>query len=233
MQQFYRTGAQPCPYLTGEMERKVITDLLGDNPQELYNELSRAGFRRSHHYAYRPVCNGCAACVPVRIPVERFVSQRSGARLARLNADLQRIVLPATATEDGFELFTRYLASRHADSDMAGMGYDDYRAMLEDSPLETVLIGLADAEGALAGACLTDVLDDGLSAVYSFYRPEDSRRSLGTYLVLQLIEQARELSLPYVYLGYWIPGSRKMTYKTRFQPLEALGPAGWYEFKMA
>jgi arginyl-tRNA--protein-N-Asp/Glu arginylyltransferase len=228
---FFRTSAQPCPYLVGETERKLITDLTGRDAQRLYNDLSRAGFRRSHHYAYRPVCLGCSACVPVRIPVARFASQRSARRLAQINADLVASTDTARATIEQFKLFSRYLQDRHGDSDMAGMGYADFRTMAEDSPLDSIILTLRDDQGRLTGACLTDVLDDGLSAVYSFYEPSAPQRSLGTYLVLKLIEHARSLDLPYVYLGYWIAGSRKMAYKTRFRPLEALGAEGWAEFE--
>jgi arginyl-tRNA--protein-N-Asp/Glu arginylyltransferase len=228
---FFRTSAQPCPYLAGETERKLITDLAGRDAKGLYNDLSRAGFRRSHHYAYRPVCVGCAACVPVRIPVAAFTSQRSARRLAQINADLTAGPEPARATLELFKLFTRYLQTRHGDSDMAGMGYADFRTMAEDSPIDSIILTLRDAKGRLAGACLTDVLDDGLSAVYSFYDSAEAQRSLGTYLVLKLIDHALRLGLPYVYLGYWISGSRKMAYKTRFRPLEALGPGGWAAFE--
>ncbi len=245
LQHFFRTSPQACPYLPGRIERKVITELPGvleralassvhpgaaspsPGAVKLYSDLSRAGFRRSHRYAYRPACPSCSACVPVRIPVARFRSQRSSRRLEQINGDLTPGIAPACAEPTHFQTFSDYVRSRHGDSDMATMSYADYRTMIEDSPVETLLVTLVDGAGGLAGACLTDVLDDGLSAVYSFYRPEEPRRSLGTFLVLKLIDLARARSLPYVYLGYWIGESRKMAYKTRFQPLEALGADGW------
>lgn len=247
LQHFFRTSPQACPYLDRRTERKIITELPGGFERilssavdpgagtalpgsvALYSDLSRAGFRRSHRYAYRPACPSCAACVPVRIPVGRYRSQRSGRRLERLNADLSADIMPATAEAAHFETFSEYVRSRHGDSDMASMNFSDYRTMIEDSPVDTVLVTLTDPEGGLAGACLADILDDGLSAVYSFYRPDPPQRSLGTYLVMTLLDLARARQLPYVYLGYWIRESRKMAYKTRFKPLEALGPDGWAE----
>ena len=250
LQHFFRTSPQACPYLPGQVERKVITELpltgerslvspvhLGSSAPspgaiKLYSDLSRAGFRRSHRYAYRPACPACIACVPVRIPVSAFTSQRSNRRLQQINADLVVGTIPARAEPGHFTTFANYVRSRHGDSDMANMSYADYRTMIEDSPVETLLLTLTDSRGDLAGACLTDVLDDGFSAVYSFYRSEEPRRGLGTYLVLKLVDLARQHGLPYVYLGYWIAESRKMSYKTRFRPLEALGPEGWQELSV-
>jgi len=194
---------------------------------EFYNALSRAGFRRSHHLAYRPACTQCHACVPVRIPVADFAPSRSLRRIQKSNADLVVRVARPHATLEQFRLFARYQRSRHTDSDMASMTFGDFRAMMEDSPVTSRVIELRDPAGAFLGACLLDLLDDGLSAVYSFFDPEQRRRSLGTLLVLALIEAARGRELPYAYLGYWIAESRKMAYKARFHPLEGLGAAGW------
>jgi arginine-tRNA-protein transferase len=227
---FYRTSSQPCPYLDGSIERKIITELGGPTPQALYNDLSRAGFRRSHQLAYRPACPTCTSCVPVRVDVARFIAGRSVKRLAAQNADLTAETVEACGTVEQFRLFTRYQLARHAESDMANMGFSDYRAMIEDSPVATGLLTLRDRAGRLVGVCLTDELDDGASAVYSFYDPAQPKRSLGTWLVVELIARAARMDRPYVYLGYWIAGSRKMAYKTRFQPLEALGAAGWAPF---
>lgn len=227
LQHFYRTSSLPCPYLAGRTERKLVTELAGREAAAFYNDLSRAGFRRSHHLAYRPACVGCAACVPVRIPVVDFAESRSLRRIRRLNLDLAPHLREPYATPEQYRLFARYQRSRHADSDMAAMSFGDYRAMVEDSPVETALLELRDASGVLLGGSLADVLDDGLSAVYSFYAPEASRRSLGSCLVLLLVDEARRRDLPYVYLGYWIAESPKMAYKARFRPLEGLEPQGW------
>ena len=226
-QHFYRTAALPCPYLDGKAERKLVTELAGRQATAFYNELSRAGFRRSHHLAYRPACVGCSSCVPVRIPVANFVESRSLRRIRNLNRDILRRPIEAEATLEQFRLFQRYQRSRHADSDMAAMTFGDYQAMVEDSPVATKMVELRDAKGTLLGSGIYDPLDDGLSAVYSFYAPEAAKRSLGTLLVLALVEEARRRNLAYVYLGYWIAESAKMSYKARFRPLEALGPKGW------
>ena len=226
-QHFYRTAALPCPYLPGKVERKLVTELAGRHAMPFYNELSRAGFRRSHHLAYRPACIGCNACVPVRIPVADFVESRSLRRIRNTNRDLLRRIAEPDATLEQFRLFQRYQRLRHADSDMAAMTFGDYQAMVCDSPVATKVIELRDGAGALLGTGLYDPLDDGLSAVYSFYAPEQSKRSLGTLLVLALVDEARRKQLAYVYLGYWIAGSAKMSYKARFRPLEALKTKGW------
>jgi leucyl-tRNA---protein transferase len=226
-QHFYRTAALPCPYLEGKAERKLVTELAGRQATAFYNELSRAGFRRSHHLAYRPACVGCSSCVPVRIPVANFVESRSLRRICNLNRDILRRHIEAEATLEQFRLFQRYQRSRHAESDMAAMTFGDYQAMVEDSPVATKMVELRDGAATLLGGGIYDPLDDGLSAVYSFYAPEAAKRSLGTLLVLALVEEARRRNLAYVYLGYWIADSAKMSYKARFRPLEALGPKGW------
>jgi leucyl-tRNA---protein transferase len=224
---FYRTASLPCPYLDGQTERKLITEISGHDSYAFYNELSRAGFRRSHHLAYRPACAGCAACLPVRVDVARFETTRSLRRTMSVNRDLAMRLAPARATTEQYRVFTRYQRSRHAESDMASMTYGDYRAMVEDSPVMTVMLEHRKADGTLVAGCLADLLDDGLSAVYSFFDPAEHARSLGTAMILALVAEARKRALPYVYLGYWIGASRKMAYKTRFQPLEALTSQGW------
>ena len=226
-QHFYRTAALPCPYLPGKVERKLVTELAGREAASFYNDLSRAGFRRSHNLAYRPACVGCSACLPVRIPVADFTQTRSLRRIRNLNADLHVRVAPSVVTIEQYRLFLRYQRQRHSASDMAAMSYGDYRAMVEDSPVATRLVELRDREGALHGACLVDVLDDGLSAVYSFYDPTEAKRGLGNLLVMALIDETLRRRLPYVYLGYWIAESAKMAYKERFRPLEGLEPKGW------
>jgi arginine-tRNA-protein transferase len=227
LQHFYRTSAQPCPYVVGRVERKIITELVMHDSFGLYNDLSRAGFRRSHQLAYRPACPNCTACTPVRIDTDGFAETRSIRRLGQINADLTVSEAEPIATQEQYRLFTRYQRARHGDSDMAGMSFADFRMMIEDSPVDTLLVQLRDPAGRLYGVCLADALDDGISAVYSFYDPAESKRSLGTWLVLQLIRRVRQRGRRYVYLGYWIAESRKMGYKIRFRPLEALGPGGW------
>jgi len=224
---FYRTASLPCPYLDGQTERKLITEISGTDSFTFYNELSRAGFRRSHHLAYRPACAGCAACLPVRVDVRNFEISRSLRRTMSTNRDLVTRLVPARASTEQYRVFSRYQRSRHAESDMASMTYGDYRAMVEDSPVMTVMQEHRKADGNLVAACLADLLDDGLSAVYSFFDPAESARSPGTAVILALVAEAQKRALPYVYLGYWIAASRKMAYKTRFRPLEALTSQGW------
>lgn len=225
---FYTTAPLPCPYLPGRTERKIVTELSGTEAEALHERLSRAGFRRSHNIAYAPVCPGCQACVPIRVVSEEFTPDRTQRRILRANADLTVSEMPARATAEQFTLFQRYQKNRHADGDMAAMGYYDYRAMIEDTPISTGILEFRDAQDRLLGACLTDWLADGLSAVYSFFDPDEDKRSLGTFAVLWLIGRARSLGLPYVYLGYWVPESRKMAYKARFRPSEILMSGAWH-----
>ncbi len=177
---FYRTASMPCPYVDGRIERKLVTELVGRDCTGFYNELSRGGFRRSHHLAYRPACAGCNACVPVRIVALDFVAGRSLRRVAARNADVTVRIAEPKASVEQFRVFTRYQHSRHHDSEMASMTYGDYRAMIEDSPVATCLVELRGPDGRILGICLVDLLDDGLSAVYSFFDPSDHRRSLGS-----------------------------------------------------
>jgi leucyl-tRNA---protein transferase len=225
--QMFRTLPAPCPYLPGRTERRLIVDLAGDDAPARFDELSHAGFRRSHGYAYRPACTGCAECVAVRVRVADFRPGRTLRRIARSNGDLTGLVVAARVTDEQFRLFRHYQRARHGEGDMALMTLADYRAMVEETPVDTALLEYRDGANALRAVCLVDLLGDGPSAVYSFFDPTLVRRSLGNFMVLDLIARARAAGQPYVYLGYWIAGSRKMSYKARFQPLQALGPLGW------
>ena len=229
---FYLSRPAPCPYLGGRVEQMVFTDLAGNpDPAGLHDSLSRAGFRRSQNIAYKPNCQGCTACVPVRVPVARFRPGRSFRRLLARNDGITARELPAAALPAHFALFRRYVCSRHGDGGMAAMTQDDYRAMVQETPIPTRLIEFRDRQDELYGVCLTDQLDDGLSLVYSFFAPERAADSPGSFIILWHIEQARRLGVPYVYLGYWIEQSRKMAYKVRFRPIEALGPHGWHDLQ--
>jgi arginine-tRNA-protein transferase len=204
-----------------------VTELAGAEAEPLHDRLSRAGFRRSHNIAYSPVCPGCRACIPIRIVAGLFQPDRTQRKITRINADLTAYEMPARASAEQFALFQRYQIARHGDGDMAAMGFYDYRAMVEDTPITTGMVEFRDQKDRLIGACLTDWLSDGLSAVYSFFEPEEARRSLGTWAILWLVARARALRLPYVYLGYWVPESRKMAYKSRFRPSEVLSGGVW------
>ncbi len=225
---FLVTTEMPCPYVPGRSERKVVTELAGLRAAATYELLSRAGFRRSHSIAYRPACTGCAACVPVRVVAAAFQPGRSLRRIAARNADLGATVRPNRGTPEQYQLFTRYLESRHGDGEMVGMRFHEYRSMIEDSPIDTRLVEFRGEDGQLVACCLADWAADGISAVYSFFDTAESRRSLGSYVVMWLIDAARAEGLDYVYLGYWVRESHKMAYKTRFRPIEGFGPRGWH-----
>lgn len=224
---FYTTTPLPCPYLPGRTERKIVTELTGPDSEALHDRLSRAGFRRSHNIAYSPVCPGCRACIPIRVRAGDFAPTRTQRRIAQRNADLDARVTAARATAEQFALFQSYQQQRHPGGDMAAMGFYDYRAMVEDTPITTGMVEFRAPSGRLLGACLTDWLSDGLSAVYSFYAPDEERRSLGAYAVLWLLAEAARRGLPYVYLGYWVPESRKMAYKAGYRPAEVLLHGAW------
>jgi leucyl-tRNA---protein transferase len=228
--QFFATAPVACPYVPDRAERKLIVELGGSGSARFYDDLSRAGFRRSHRFAYRPACRTCASCVPVRIAVRRFADTRSTRRVRNANRDLAANFLPARASVEQFQLFMAYQRARHGDSEMASMSYGDYRAMVEDSPVRTRIAEFRDDANRLLAAALVDLLDDGVSAVYSFYNPQQARRSLGTWSILWLVEECRNHAWPYVYLGYWIADSPKMAYKARFAALERLTADGWAEF---
>ncbi len=226
---FYTTAPLPCPYLPGRTERKVVTEIAGPDAEPLHDRLSRAGFRRSHNIAYAPVCPGCNACVPIRIPVATFTPDRSLRKVLKANIGVEGHDVAARATAEQYQLFQHYQRARHGDGDMATMSFYDYRAMVEDTPIDTFLVEFRDEDERLVGVCLTDRLGDGLSAVYSFFAPGLEKRSLGTFTILWLIERARQHGLPHVYLGYWVQESRKMAYKARFRPSEILVSGTWRE----
>lgn len=222
------------------MERKLFTALQGDYSEKLNDTLSKQGFRRSQNVLYRPSCADCSACLSARIRVADFKPSRTQRRVKRRNGDLLREATSPWATEDQFALFRRYLDSRHASGGMADMDIFEFAAMIEETPVRSRVVeyrlpedSVAEAyEGGiglspLTAVCLTDVLDDGLSMVYSFYEPTMEKRSLGTHIILDHIEIAREANLPYVYLGYWVPGSPKMGYKANFDAVEIYKGGTW------
>lgn len=230
--QFFLTAPSPCPYLPGQEERKVFTHLVGERAPQLNEVLTHGGFRRSQSIAYRPACEGCRACVSVRVRVNEFERSRSFRRVEKTNADLSARLIDPIPTSEQYALFRRYLESRHADGGMADMNPLDFAQMIEDSHVKTRLVEYraqpeGDGPGALIATVLTDVLSDGLSMVYSFFDPEETHRSLGTFVILDHIEKAKRLGLPYLYLGYWVEGSKKMAYKARFLPQDRLGMLNW------
>jgi len=239
--QFYLTAPSPCPYLKGQDERKVFTHLVGPRAGELNELLTHGGFRRSQSIAYRPACETCRACVSVRVVTNDFKPSRNMRRVAARNADLVGEMRGAAPTSEQYSVFRAYLDARHRDGGMVDMTVLDYAMMIEDSHVDTRVVeyrrrgpdtGITGrGAGDILAVALSDVLSDGLSMVYSFFEPGEGERSLGTYMILDHIERARKMGLPYVYLGYWVPGSRKMDYKGRFLPQERLLPSGWVRFE--
>ena len=226
--QFYVTAPQPCPYLEDRMERKLFTALQGESAERLNDALSKQGFRRSQNVLYRPSCTECSACMSARIRVDAFTPSRNQRRTISRNTHLERRATSPWATDEQYELFRAYLNDRHAQGGMADMDVFEFAAMIEETPIRSRVIEYTDRDTrALTAVCLTDVLDDGLSMVYSFYAPDLPRQSLGTYMILDHIEIAREAGLPYVYLGYWVPGSPKMGYKAKFSGLEVYMGGEW------
>lgn len=230
--QFYLTAPAPCPYLAGRQERKVFTHLVGDRANGLNDILTHGGFRRSQNIAYRPACETCRSCVSVRVIAEDFQPSKAFLRNMKLNEDVAGREVGAAPSAEQYAVFRAYLDARHSDGGMADMTVLDYAMMVEDTHVHTFLVeyrvgGSSIRPGQLVGVALTDVLSDGLSMVYSYYDPDEDRRGLGTFMILDHIRRARARRLPYVYLGYWVEGSRKMDYKRRFQPQEHLGPQGW------
>ncbi len=230
--QFFITSPSPCPYLPGQLERKVFTHLITLDAKALNSQLSKGGFRRSQNIAYRPACDTCKACQSVRVPVEDFDWSRSFRKVMARNEDLQVFVEPAKATSENYSLFRDYIDTRHGDGGMADMTVLDFSAMVDESVVDTRIIEFrrnasSVRKGVLQAAALVDVLDDGLSMIYSFFDPSEARRSLGTYMILSVLKLAQSLNLPYVYLGYWIQASPSMQYKSRFLPQQRLTSNGW------
>ncbi|MEO1491521.1 MAG: arginyltransferase [Pseudomonadota bacterium] len=233
--QFYLTAPQPCAYLEGREERKVFTTLAGARAVTVNNALSLKGFRRSQSVIYRPACVGCSACMSIRIPTREFKPSRTQRRILKRNERLVRRPCEAWATESQFALFRQYLGARHSDGGMADMDAFDYASMVDETPVNTMVVEYLEEDPDTGGqtliaACLSDVLGDGLSMVYSYFEPSDPARSLGSYMILDHIAMAREMGLSHVYLGYWVSGSPKMDYKIGYRPFELCDGSNWHRF---
>jgi leucyl-tRNA---protein transferase len=224
---FFVTAPLPCPYLPGRFERRLVTELAGRQTGSFHDTLSRAGFRRSHGIAYVPVCRDCNACAAVRVLARDFEPSRSQRRIWTRNRDLTVRETAARATQEQYALFRAYQQTRHGGGEMSRMDFCDYQTLVEDTPVDTLIDEVRLPDGRLIAACLTDRMADGFSAVYSFFDAGHDRRSLGSFMILWLIERARTLCLPHVYLGFWVGDCVKMSYKSRFRPLEAYTPEGW------
>ena len=229
--QLFLTAPMPCPYLPGKQERKLFTHLTGRRAASLHALLSDNGFRRSQNLIYRPACEGCAACQSVRILAREFEVTARYRRILKLNADIEVAVRQPRATAEQFALFKRYLDARHTGGGMTAMNFVDYEYMVEDTPVQSILVEYrltSHPDEPLVAVALTDVMPNGLSMVYSFYEPSLAHRGLGNQLILDHVQQVKSAGLDYVYLGYWVKDSPKMAYKRLFAPLEVQnGPMGW------
>ena len=218
-----------CPYIAGRTEQRVAVDI-SQNPT-LHDQMARAGFRRVENWVYKPACPGCNACVPWRVDTANFKMGRNLSRIWRINDDLTRHIAPISPTAEHYSLFKCYIDTRHGDGQMASMGHDEFVSMIENSPIESVLLNYVDDDGKLIGTVLTDVQNDGLSAVYSFFDPAETKRSLGTYMIMDMIDFAKQLGLPWLYLGYYVEDSSKMYYKARFQPASVFIEGQWRKYE--
>ena len=204
-----------------------MTELAGRDAPLFHDMLSLAGFRRSHDIVYAPACPDCSECRAVRVLADRFKPTKSMRRILGINSDIVAQIVPPIATDEQFALFSAYQSARHGSGEMARMDAADYHSLIENSPVETQLVEFRNAGGTLLACCLIDRLGDGLSAVYSFFDADFPHRSLGSQMILWIIQETKRLGLPYTYLGYWIAGCQKMSYKARFRPIEAYSPEGW------
>lgn len=223
---FFSTTAHACSYLPGKQAVTLFADPKTSMDRRLYSELSDLGFRRSGNYVYRPHCGSCQACVAIRIPIERFTPSRQQLRVWKKNQDLDVIVGNALFSEEHYALYERYIIARHHDGDMYPPSVEQYASFLTSDWSETRFIEFRLA-GKLLAVAVCDELEQGLSAVYTFYDPDDEKRSLGTFAVLWQIEESRRLGLPSLYLGYWIRECQKMNYKIGFRPIELLINGEW------
>lgn len=222
----FHTADHPCGYWPERAARDLVLDPGDPRLADAYPRALSWGFRRSGDLVYRPHCHGCRACVPVRIPVDGFVPDRSQRRCLARNADVQARILPAAENAERFELYRRYLTGRHAGGGMDDHGRAEFAQFLVGSWSQGRFLEFR-VEGRLVAVAVTDLVEDALSAVYTFYDPAESARSLGTLAILHQIEWARRDRRRHLYLGYWISGHRKMDYKRRFQPLEHFDGRSW------
>jgi arginine-tRNA-protein transferase len=224
--QFYLTAHYDCSYLPGRRARSQVATPTHMIDAHAYSALIRAGFRRSGQFTYRPHCEQCHACVPVRVEVARFVPNRTQRRCLKRNRHLSARFLPLDFKDEHYQLYRSYLGSRHAGGGMDRDGPDQYTQFLLSSNVDSVMVEFRDGE-TLVMVAVVDQIEDGISAVYTFFDPARDRDSLGVYGVLWQIELAKRLELPYLYLGYWIGESPKMAYKQQYPPLEGLIDGRW------
>ncbi len=217
-----------CPYIYGQSEQRIAVDV-SLYPQA-HDALARAGFRRVENWVYRPACPSCNACTSLRVDTAAFILSRSMARIKKINQSLRRRITGLEVDETHYDLFKAYIMSRHENGHMAMMSHDDFTNMIINSPIDTVLVNYYDPDDRLVATVLTDFQSDGLSAVYSFFDPALSRRSLGNFIILDLLQLAKEMMLPWLYLGYYVEESAKMVYKARYSPAEIYENGSWRAF---
>lgn len=222
------TPESDCSYLPGQLSSSLVAAPEYPMTTAVYGRLVQHGFRRSGDRVYRPYCDACSACVPTRVPVQRFQPNRTQRRKLRANEDLVVTPLRAEFQQEHYELCQRYLRWRHPNGQMANLDPEDYLAFLSNDWCDTRFVEFR-AQGCLAAVAVVDLLTDGLSAVYTFYAPDLAARGLGDYAVLWQIGQVQALSLDYLYLGYWIAECRKMAYKNRYRPFEVYREGLWLD----
>ena len=219
------TRASNCAYIEGNIEQRLAVDV-ADHPHT-HDQLASAGFRRVENWVYKPVCQHCQACMPIRIDCVNFRAGRNLSRIYKSNQDLTRSVTTKQVNQDHYILFQEYLTHRHEDGQMAAMNFQEFSNMIHNSPIETFLIEYRDITNELVACIMIDVQKDGLSAVYSFFDPLLANRSLGTFMILDMIDLVKEMEKSYLYLGFYIAQSRKMAYKARFSPAEIFQHGQW------
>lgn len=223
----YITQSQNCSYLKEQTEQRLATDI-SLHPED-YIRFAETGFRRIENWVYRPVCPNCNACKPIRIICRDVVLTRNLTRIKNKNKDLTRSLNKQGPTKEHYELFSYYLSERHQDGEMRSMSFDEFSTMILNSPIKTCLLEYRLKSGELRASILIDIQRDGISAVYSFFDPDCSKRSLGHFMIIDLIQVTLAMGLPYLYLGYYIEQSQKMAYKARFRPYQIFTDGQWQD----
>jgi arginine-tRNA-protein transferase len=224
--QFFQTQEHPCSYIKGQSASTLFLNPKQKIDTSLYSQLSEYGFRRSGTHIYKPMCPRCEACIPIRIPTESFIASKQQKRTWRRNQDLSISIVNTIDSDEHYALYENYINARHQDGDMYPASQEQFRSFLTSDWKSTRYYEVRE-QGNLIAVSVADIMDNGIAAVYSFYCPISAKRSLGNFLILFLIDQAKTLNLPAVYLGYWIKSCQKMNYKSSYRPLEIQNGAHW------